>query len=707
MVCSSTGPELPCTPVSPRALARIKESPVRAIFEIIYVSYMKDTAAQGFATIGETSNNMGPLAEPRRVNSKVKGRDGVNGDTSKGGIELILLILFLALAPLPAARGAATVALKRIIVLYSNSRLVPGNVEVDRGLRAALTSHSAESARIFSEFLDSPEFNGDAYEELMISYLHGKYATPPPDVMVVIADDALSFAVRHRAKLFPSVPIVYAVASSTVLHSLGALPDDIVGIPNEYDYSGTIRQALLWHPAARRLVIITGTSPRDLMTEARLRREVPAVVGIVTAEYWSGLTAAALQDRLTSLGADSVVFTPGFFQDGGGNQFVPRDAAALVAHASSAPVYGPFDTFIGTGVVGGRMPSFEKMGFQAGRQVDEILAGSAPNPLQLPKTTPTALNIDWRQARRWGIAPKSIPSDTVVYFKDPTIWEAHRITVLFALAVFSFQMVLITAFYLERRRRAAAELTTRRIHTELAHASRLAVAGELTASIAHEINQPLGAVQMSADAADMILQAGEGRREDLLRIVTRIRHDILRASDVIRRLRALLARHEPERRSIDVGLAITDAAMILRPEAERRKIVLDARSAAIPCYIAGDRTQIQQVLINLVLNAMDAMKDLPEHRRRLEVLIQRRSKDIVVTVQDGGHGIAPEDLPKLFDSFFSTKQGGMGLGLSIARSIVEAHGGRIWAQNREFGGAAFYVELPSLSPDSAQAVSPP
>jgi signal transduction histidine kinase len=612
---------------------------------------------------------------------------------------LTLLCLLGASATASAEGAATTVPLKRVLVLYSNNRLVPGNVEIDQGFKTALTRNGTDLARIYSEFLDAPEFSGDAYEELMISYLHGKYATSTPDVVVAVSDSALSFAVRERAKLFPGVPLVHAAASFEALHSLGPLSDDIVGVPNEYDYSGTISQALLWHPKARRLIIITGASPRDLIAEARLRREVPAIAGIVGTEYWSGLPAEALQGRLAGLGADSVVFTPGFFLDGGGRAFFPREAAALIAQASSAPVYGPYDTFIGTGAVGGSMPSFEEMGNQAGRLVAAILAGAAPRPSQLPKNTPKALNIDWRQVQRWGIDEKRIPPDARVYFKDPTLWEAHRITVLVALLVFLIQMALIGAFYVERRRRSAAERTTRRIHAELAHSSRLAVAGELTASIAHEINQPLGAVQTSADAADLLLQSGEDRREDLQRIVTRIRRDILRATDVIRRLRALLARHEPERQAFDVGAAMSDAVMILRPEAERRKITLDARSAAVPCHIAGDRTQVQQVLINLVLNAMDAMKDLPESRRRLELLMQTRAGNVLITVQDGGDGIPAENLAKIFDSFFSTKKSGMGLGLSIARSIVEAHGGRIWAENRQSGGAAFHVELPNPSPD--------
>jgi signal transduction histidine kinase len=616
-----------------------------------------------------------------------------------------LTVLLLA-GLLPFARCEPAFATNSVLVLYANSRLVPGNVEIDQGISAELMGVGDRSVRIHSEFLDHPEFSGDAYDNLFVEYLHGKYSTSPPDAIIAVSDQALGFVIRHRAQLFPRTPVIHTAGSTAFQRTLQPMPADIVGVPTDYDYAGTIVQALRWHPNARHLVVITGESSLEPALEAQLRSDESAIVHRVTREFWPPLPIAVLQDRLGRLGLDVVVFTTGFFQDGAGKTFIPRDVVALIARASPAPVYAPFDTVIGTGIVGGRMPSYEEMGRQAGQTVKAILAGAAPDTLRLPNSSPMTLHIDWRQAQRWGIDAKMLPAGTVVHFKQPTFWEAYRTGTIIVVAVFVLQTVFITALFLERRRRSAAESTARELNTQLAHASRLAVAGELTAAIAHEINQPLGSAQTSADAADLILHSGPERREDLIRIVTRIRGDIGRASDVIRRLRTLLAKHEPERRAFDAGVAMSEVAMILRPEAERRKVTLETRPPSTPLHIAGDQTQIQQVLINLVLNAMDAAVGLPENRRHVEVSMERNAANILMTVRDRGQGIPPEDLPKLFDSFFSTKQGGMGLGLSIARSIVEAHGGHIWAESREIGGTTFHVELPVPTAGAVQVPDP-
>jgi C4-dicarboxylate-specific signal transduction histidine kinase len=366
-----------------------------------------------------------------------------------------------------------------------------------------------------------------------------------------------------------------------------------------------------------------------------------------------------------------------------------------MARVSAAPIYGPFSSLIGTGAVGGVVPSFESMGKQAGQIVARLLDGAAPATLALPAVMPNQLTIDWRQAHRWGIDDAQIPDDAIVHFRQPTFWQVYRSLAIAIAAVVLLQAGLIVALVLERRRRRRAEVAVQAQRSELAHASRLSVAGELTASIAHEINQPLGAILASADAAELMLKSGVDRREDLLRIVTRIRRDDLRASDVIRKLRALLARHESEREPFDLGLASSDVAKLLEAEADRRQVTLEVQPVQSAATVIGDAVQIQQVLINLILNAMDAVADMPQDRRAVTLEVEAAAATITVTVRDRGHGIAPEHLPKVFDSFFSTKHRGMGLGLSIARTIVEAHGGRIRAENGLSEGAVFHVELPA------------
>jgi signal transduction histidine kinase len=241
---------------------------------------------------------------------------------------------------------------------------------------------------------------------------------------------------------------------------------------------------------------------------------------------------------------------------------------------------------------------------------------------------------------------------------------------------------------------------------ELAHAARLATAGELTAMVAHEINQPLGAILSNADAADLILDAPGDRRVELRAILSDIRRDDLRASEVIRRLRALLAKSEIERQPFEINETVSDLAPLLLADAKRRGIALDIRPARTPITIVGDRIQVQQILINLVLNAMDAIDGAPESRRAVVVAVEPGPGVARITVADQGSGIAPADIAKIFDSFFSTKQKGMGLGLSIARSIVEAHGGRIWAENGQDGGAVFHVELPAADGVRTRAPMP-
>jgi PAS domain S-box-containing protein len=282
--------------------------------------------------------------------------------------------------------------------------------------------------------------------------------------------------------------------------------------------------------------------------------------------------------------------------------------------------------------------------------------------------------------------------------REVTSKAGERRTLLIHLKKVSIQgsTVLYTCRDVTERKHAEDELRAARL--DLAHASRLALVGELVASIAHEINQPLTSILGNASAALRRLSS-ETRPADvteLREIFVDIRDEVRRAGDVVERVRALAGKRPLERQMLDVNEVTDDIVRLVGGEARRRGVTLRTDLGPSLPAIAADRVCLQQVMLNLMMNAMDAM-DQPEASERLVTVQTRRLNNAVeVAVSDLGHGIPPDRLPKLFDAFFTTKKNGLGLGLVIARSIVEAHGGRIWAEDQGGRGATFRLSLPAL-----------
>jgi PAS domain S-box-containing protein len=244
--------------------------------------------------------------------------------------------------------------------------------------------------------------------------------------------------------------------------------------------------------------------------------------------------------------------------------------------------------------------------------------------------------------------------------------------------------------------RKQAELDAKQRHDDLSHLSRVALMGELSASIAHEINQPLGAILSNADAAELLLESENPPLDEIRKILADIRNDNLRASEIIRHLRLLARKRRMQIQSLDLNEIVSEVARLMEIEAMRRSVVLRTEFTARQTTILGDRVHLQQVLMNLILNGMEAMTETPQAQRCLYLRTATNGeRRVEISVTDCGQGIAPEKLHRLFDSFFTTKENGMGLGLAIARSIVDAHQGRISAENNSDGGATFRFDLPT------------
>lgn len=245
----------------------------------------------------------------------------------------------------------------------------------------------------------------------------------------------------------------------------------------------------------------------------------------------------------------------------------------------------------------------------------------------------------------------------------------------------------------------AAEDKLDRTRSELTHLSRIATMGELTASIAHEVNQPLAAVVANGEAGLRWLGRERPDLGETKNSIEAMLRNARRASDVVRRLRALSANSAPAHAPLDVAAVTEETVQLVERELRVQGVRLSADLPAGLPPVDGDRIQLQQVMLNLLLNAIQAVGTVPTERRAISVRVQRLASEsqgdaIVLTVDDTGGGIAEADLARLFDAFFTTRSDGMGMGLSISRSIVEAHGGRIEAANRPEGGASFRVCLP-------------
>lgn len=247
--------------------------------------------------------------------------------------------------------------------------------------------------------------------------------------------------------------------------------------------------------------------------------------------------------------------------------------------------------------------------------------------------------------------------------------------------------------------RRQAENALREAQANLARVTRVTTMGELTASIAHEVNQPLTAVVNNANACISLLPSDAPNLEEVRQALTEIIEDADRASAVIARIRQLAKNTPFERTPLDLRDVVTDVMALAKHESATRRVIIRTELPEELPLVSGDRVQLQQVLLNLVVNGMDAMNTVDESLRVLIICVRRETLDgipaVLLSVQDAGTGFKPEEMDRLFEAFYTTKSQGMGMGLAISRSIVEAHGGRLWAEPNRGSGATFLFSLPA------------
>lgn len=591
---------------------------------------------------------------------------------------------------LGAASSEAQPPVRQVLVLQSFDR---GNLVVDHftgNLRVELDQRVGRPVNVVQVVVGPTGFVG-APEQAVVDYIQATFAhRPKPDLIVTIAGPAAIFARKYRQQIFPDTPLLFAAVDQTFLRDapLGEY-ETAVAVVNEYPR--IIDEILQLRPDTTQVFMVIGSGQLGQFWHRELDNEFRRFHDRLTFTWSDDLSLPEILRRSASLPRDAAIFYLTFGTDASGTAYADERVLADLHAMANAPMFGGQSVYFGYGIVGGSMMSTDDATRNTADVAVRLLNGAPPGSVRMPPQRPGQPIFDWRELQRWGIAESRLPPGSVVRYRGPSLWREYRLTVLSAAGVLAIQSLLIIGLLYQRRARQRAEIEGRKNLALAADASRRQMMSALTSSIAHDLGQPLGAMMSNALALQKMVTANRATPETIGEILAEISAQGVQATQIIDRHRTMLRSRQLDKKPIDFHVVISESLALVAHELTARQVEAIVNLSADPCIISGDQVLLEQVLVNLIMNAMDAMAETPPDRRHVTIATEVRGDYVDLSVRDNGTGL-PVDVP-LFTPFVTTKSHGLGIGLTIASTIVDAHGGTIRAHNNPDGGATFTVTL--------------
>jgi signal transduction histidine kinase/ABC-type uncharacterized transport system substrate-binding protein len=606
---------------------------------------------------------------------------------------MITRIVFSSIVLFLAMTGAAFSQPKRVLIVHSVGRDFSPWDDYARKIREELKLQSKDPIDIFEVSLSTARFP-DGNEDAFVSYLNAVFSERKLDLIVTIGGPAARFFQQNRQRIFPSIPTLYAALAQRMSSNAPAT-DAMVSV--SVDVLSTPDQILKLVPETTKVFIVMGSSPIEKLWLEEMRKLFQPLTSRLDITYSNELSLEQILEQVAILPPRTFIVYGQMLVDAAGVVHEGNRAIDRIHAVANAPIFSEQDAFFGRGIIGGRMTNISDVSRQTAAVAVRILGGESPGSIKTPPIPAASPRYDWRELKRWNISESQLPPGSEVLFRVPSLWEQYRPQLTAVMAAILLQAGIIALLLVERRRRvvAQAEATSRR--QEVVHLNRVTTASVLSSSIAHELNQPLGAILSNTEAAQMLLKANPLDLAQLGEILSDIVRDEQRASAIISGLRNLLNnRTEADLRTLDLNDTVRDVVKIVSPEVTRRGVILRTILAPEPLRVRCDPIHLQQVIINLVMNGVDAMEGVANPHNLTIRTNLADTGGVEARISDSGPGVPNDKLASIFNAFVTTKPQGTGLGLPIARTILESYGGELWAENRT-RGAVFSFRLPVAS----------
>jgi signal transduction histidine kinase len=620
-----------------------------------------------------------------------------SGIKMSGLMKKLLIICFTIL--LAQNLVLANDKVKNIVIFFGLNTSLPSYQNILEGFQNTLSSNYKDPFNLSVEYLDISRTTDSFYAKGIVDLYNKKFEKNGIDLLIVVGPGTLPLLKKYNLKALIGTPII-SVENGGVNSSANPYSNEInrLDITLRYKIDSSLKSTFKLFPKRKTMYVIGGNSKLDLYYLALTKNAISKFDSSYHFIFISGISFDSTLKMVDAIPKNSLVVVPIYYSDKNKAPYSTPEAQAIIANRCKVPVIPLFDSYIRKrGPLGGYIFSFTGLGKAMALASIEVFNGVNISDIKIDEMLFYENVYDWNQLKKWDLQySKDLPKNSIFLDRGPDFFDQYKWPIIiFLFLLFSQSFLIAYLIKLNRRQRefVKQKAETELMYREIIREDRLSRMSELTASISHELNQPLTAILYSAQAGMRFIQSGKLNEDQAKEIFENIIEDAKRAGSLISSVKSLMKLENREWENVHMKQLIDETIDIFHAEAVQKRIQFNFQYLKADTMVYGDRIQLQQVILNLISNAAYTIENCNADNRTIELVQESNSDTITISVRDHGSGIDPLVFPKLFQPFVSFRKDGFGIGLVLSKSIIENHSGKIWAENAADGGAIFYFRL--------------